>query len=59
MPTWEDAQESVRHLEEQNAELLTVLKAIVRGYDGPTVDIGTSIAAAIPAAREAIAKAER
>lgn len=39
-------------------DLLAALKAIVKGYDGPTVDIGTAVAAAIPAARAAILKAE-
>ncbi len=48
----------VRAMEQSHGELLAVLKRIVRGYDGPTVDIGTSVSAAIPAARAAIARAE-
>ena len=58
-----------RELAEANAEfivrcvnshddLLAALKAIVAGYDGPTVDIGTAVSSHIQAARMAIKKAE-
>ncbi len=48
----------LRALELNHGELLAVLKRIVRGYDGPTVDIGTSVSAAMAAARVAIKNAE-
>jgi hypothetical protein len=38
--------------------LLEALKAIVRGYDGPTVDAATAVSSHIQAARMAIGKAE-
>lgn len=39
-------------------ELLEALKAIVRGYDGPTVDAATAVSSHMQAARMAIKKAE-
>jgi hypothetical protein len=39
-------------------DLLEALKAIVRGYDGPTVDAATAVSSHIQAARMAIVKAE-
>lgn len=41
-------------LEETLTEIYLVTKAIVRGYDGSTVDIGTAIARHVPSARIAL-----
>ena len=50
--------EANAHLIAAAPDLLEAVKAIVRGYDGPTVDAATAVSAHIQAARMAIAKAE-